>query len=145
MCLTAGAMPGAVGSLQAAPEEVLLEMMLERRFMAEVRGDAPQGTTPPELRGRPAFSVPGLLNISPFSTTLLWLCLDLGLWPLLATVVSAFLGSAIPGTVTSIDQNHASVLLVLLLPQAPWVPLPGLQREEAGTQLASTAPAQPPA
>ena len=86
----------------------------------------------------------GLLNIFPFSTTLLCLCLYLCLWPPLATIVSAFQGSTIPGTVTSIDQNHVSVLLVLLLSQVPWVPLPGPQREEAGTQLAATAPAQPP-
>lgn len=52
-------------------------------------------------------------------------------------------GAMIPGSVTGIDQNHTSVLLVLLLSQGQRVPLLGLQREEAGAQLAAPAPAQP--
>lgn len=53
------------------------------------------------------------------------------------TIVSAFQGAMISDTVSSIDKNHSSVLL-LLLSQGQRVPLLGLQREEAGAQLADS-------
>lgn len=54
------------------------------------------------------------------------------------TIVSAFQGAMISDTVSSIDKNHSSVFLLLLLSQGQRVPLLGLQREEAGAQLADS-------
>lgn len=106
--------------------------------MMEVRNDAPQGITSPELCEKDAFSMSGLLTYFPFFTTFLCLCLDLCLWLLLDTTVLAFQGAMVLGTVSSIDQNHTLVLLVLLLSQGQRVPLSEPQKEEAGAQLAAS-------
>lgn len=50
------------------------------------------GITSPEPFERDAFSVSGLLTILFSFTPFPHLCLDLCLWPLLATVVSGFQG-----------------------------------------------------